>query len=493
MKPWIKQTMLLSICAGLTVPMLAACTKTPGAGDKTERVLRIATTMGGSEDEYVRQQVTEIFEFANPNIKLEIVSTIDESNRYGRSDPNKKQVDPIEKMKEVMQGDNPPDVVMVGYEQLPELISNNLLTQLDPMITKDKFDISDMVPAVIDGLKKSGDGKLYALSPTFNSSAVIFNRKMFDEAGVAYPKDKMTWEETFELGRRLSKGEGENRKYGFSFSTQSMGDLFYSLQMYTAPLQLRMYDEKGEKMTVDTDQWEKIWNTMLQLKKDKILPEQPDQAAMRAKMSSQNGGDFNPFQYDDFLSGRVAMSIINYGQLSQITNANKNAQNIKGFTPIDWDVVTLPVHPEAPDIGGYMSMNGIMGVNAKAQNVEDAWKFIKFINSEDWARLKANSTYNIVTRKKYIKPKDGVQFNINAFTTLSPATQPDNKIYREKPNIYQVQEVGRRLFNDVTQDKIQVREALKKWQTDGDATLQQIKDNPNAPMGGMSNAVPMMR
>ncbi|MEK3721936.1 ABC transporter substrate-binding protein [Paenibacillus sp. FSL H8-0034] len=492
MKPWVKQAMLLSICAGLTIPLLAACTKMPGASDKTERVLRIATTMGGSEDEYFRQQFTEIFEYANPNIKLEIVSTIDESARYGRPDPSKKQVDPLDKLKEVMQGDNPPDVVMVGYDQLPELISNNLLTQLDPMITKDKFDTSDMVPAVIEGLKKLGDGKLYALAPTFNSSALVYNKKMFDEAGVAYPKDKMTWEEAFDLGRRLGKGEGENRKYGFSFSTQSMGDLFYSIQMYTAPLQLRMYDEKGDKMTVDTDQWEKIWKTMLQLKKDKVLPEQLDQAAMRAKMSNPGGADFNPFQYDDFLSGRVAMSIINYGQLSQITNANKSAQNVKSFTPIDWDVVTLPVHPEAPDVGGYMSMNGIMGVNAKAQNVDDAWKFIKFINSEDWARLKANSSYNIVTRKKYIKPKDGVQFHIEAFTTLTPAPQPDNTVYRDKPNIYQVQDIGRRLFEDASQDKIQIRDALKKWQADGDAMLQQMKDNPNGPVGTMS-AVPMMR
>jgi multiple sugar transport system substrate-binding protein len=491
MKPWIKQTMLLSICAGLTVPLLAACTQMPGAADKTERVLRIATTMGGSEDEYFRQQFTEIFEFANPNIKLEIVSTIDESYMFGRPDPSTKRVDPLDKMKEVMQGDNPPDVVVVGYEQLPELIGSNLLTQLDPMITKDKFDTSDMVPAVIEGLKKSGNGKLYALAPTFNSSAVVYNRQMFDEAGVAYPKDKMTWEEAFDLGRRLAKGEGENRKYGFSFSTQSMGDMFNSMQIYTAPLQLGMYDELGEKMTVDTDQWEKIWKTMLQLKKDKVTPEQPDPATMRSKM---NSGEYNPFQYDDFLSGRVAMSIINYGQLSQITNANKNAQNIKGFTPIDWDVVTLPVHPEAPDTGGYMNMNGIMGINAKAQNLDDAWKFIKFINGEDWARLKANSSYNIVTRKKYIKPKDGVQFHIEAFTTLSPAIPPDNQINREKPNIYQVQQIGRRLFNDVTQDKIQVREALKKWQTEGDAMLQQIKENPNGPMGGgMEFAVPMMR
>ncbi|OXM85961.1 ABC transporter substrate-binding protein [Paenibacillus rigui] len=490
MKRWAKRAASVTLCAGLAVPVLAACSQTASNDSKTERVLRVATSFGYGDDEYFRQQFTEIFEFANPNIKIEIIPTLDDSMRYGRMDPNKKQIDPMDKLKEVMQGDNPPDIVMVSYDQLPELITNNMLTQLDPLLTKDKFDTSDMVPAVIEGLKKAGDGKLYALAPTFNSSALVYNKRMFDEAGVPYPKDKMTWEETFDLAKRLGKGEGENRKYGFSFSPQPMGDLFYAMQLYTTPLQLRMFDDKGEKMTVDSDQWEKVWKTMLQLKQDKVVPDQQDPSMMKSRMMNANGEDFNPFQHDDFLSNRVAMTLINYGQINQITNANKNAQNYKSFTPIDWDVVTLPVHPEAPDVGGYMNMNGIMGINAKAQNLEDAWKFIKFVNGEEWARLKASSSYNIVARKKYIKPKDGVQFHMEAFTTLTPAPQQDTKIYREKPNIYQVQEIGRRLFNEVSQGKLQVRDALKQWQTEGDAMLQQIKENPNGPINS-AQAVPI--
>jgi len=485
MKPWVKKTMLLSVSAGLMIPVLAACTKGPGTEANKETVLRIATSFGFGEDEWLRQQFTELFEFANPNIKVEFVPTVDDM-RYGRPDPNQKRPDPLEKLKEAMQGANPPDVVMVSLEDLPDLISGNLLTQLDPLITKDKFDTSDMVPSVIDGLKKAGDGKLYALAPMFTSSALIYNKKMFDDAGVPYPKDKMTWEEVFALGRRLSKGEGENRKYGFSFSTQSMGDTFYSTQMYSAPLQLTMFDDKAEKMTVDSDQWEKVWKTMVQLKNDKVLPEQKDHSQMRGGMINDSE-NFNPFQYDDFLSGRVAMSVINYYQLDQITNANKNAANIKGFTPIDWDVVTVPVHPEAPDVGGYMSMNGIMAINSKAQNSADAWKLIKFINGEDWARLKANSSYNLITRKKYIKPKNGVQFHVEAFTTLTPPPQPNNKAYREKENLHHVTDIGRRLFDDVAQNKLQVREALKKWQTEGDVMLQQIKDNPNGPIKGVQD------
>lgn len=486
MKKWIKRLLPLTLAVSMMGPVLAACTKSQGQDDsKTERVLRVATSMGWGDDDYLRQQFTEVFEFANPNIKVEFIPTMDAGYRYGyvRQKPGEKPEDPMEKLKQVMQGDNPPDLILTQYEQLNDLVANNLLTQLDPLIAKDKFDTSDMVPTVMDGLKKQGDGKLYALAPTFYSSALIYNKKMFDEAGVEYPKDGMTWEETFDLARRLSKGDGDARKYGFSFNTYSGGELFYSMDMFTTPLELTIFDDKGEKMTVDSDQWEKVWKTMIQIGKEKIIPQPQDHRQINERMMNPSDENFNPFAHDDFLSGRVAMSIVGYGQLDQIINANKSAQNFKSFTPIDWDVVTIPTHPEYPNVGGYISMNGVMGINAKAQNPDDAWKFIKFINSEDWARLKSKSMNMLVTRKKYLKPKDGVNFNIDAFTKLIPANRQDEfKLYRENPNIGQVRDIGRNLFQQVVDGKMQIRDALKEWQSKGDAALKQLKENPNAPI-----------
>lgn len=488
MKMLNRKLLSVSLTLAMVAPMAVACTKVDKPDANTERVLRIATSFGyGPDDDYFRQQFTEVYEFANPNIKIEMIPTMDDKYRFQGPSPGEKMPDPLEKLKEIMQGDNPPDVVMVGYEQLPDLINSNLLTQLDPLITKDKFDTSDMVPAVIDGIKDVGGGKLYALAPTFSSSALIYNKKIFTDAGVPFPTDNMTWDQAFDIAKRVASGEGDNRKNGFSFSTQSQMDLFYGMQQYVAPLQLTMFDDKGEKMTVDTDQWEKIWTRMVQLQKDKAIPAPFDPNQPMERRMDQN----NPFAYDDFMSGRLAMGIINYGQIRQLVNANKNAANYKGYTPIEWDVVTIPSHPEAPGVGGSIYMNGIMGINPKAQNADDAWKFIKFINGEDWAKLKSNSSYNLVARKKYLKPKDGLEFNMPAFYNVKPAPITDNfKIYREKQNIYQVQEIGHQQFQAVLQGKITAREGLKLWQTQGDAMLQQIKDNPNGPIQPMGNISP---
>ncbi|MFD0697287.1 ABC transporter substrate-binding protein [Paenibacillus sp. GCM10027628] len=485
MKTLNRKIVAVSLTLAMVAPLAVACSKGDKADDKKERVLKIATTGYGGDDEYFRQQFTEIFEFANPNIKIEIIPTMDEKYRYGGMQPGEKMPDPLEKLKEVMQSDNPPDLVMIGYEQLPEMVESNLLTQLDPLITKDKFDTAGIVPAVIDGIKNAGGGKLYALAPSFSSSALIYNKKMFQDAGADFPKDGMTWDEVFDLAKRVAKGEGENKVSGFSFSTQAQGDLFYGMQMYTAPLQLKMFDDAGEKMTVDTDQWEKVWTKMAQMQKENVFPELFDpQKPMNRQFDQQN-----PFAYDDFMSGRLAMSIIHYGQIQQLTNANKNAASFKGFTPIEWDVVTMPSHPEAKGVGGSIYMNGIMGINAKAQNSPDAWKFIQFINGDEWAKLKSHSSYNLVARSKYLKPKDGQEFHMEAFYNVTPAPMENNtKIYQQKPNIYQVQDIGRQQFDSVLKGKKTAREALKEWQTQGDAMLKQMKDNPTQPV---QQAVPM--
>jgi multiple sugar transport system substrate-binding protein len=489
----MRRIMITLLTLVLVGSMLAACTK-KSTTNNTEHVLRIASSYGFDE-EYFRQQYTELFEFANENIKIEIIPTQDEGNRYGGgysssedpNDPNApKPKTPLETMMELMDGPNPPDVVILGFEQMKTLLDKNLLAPLEPQIKKSKFDTTDIAPVVLDSLKAaSEDGQLYALTPTFSSSALIYNKQMFIDAGInEMPTDNMTWDQVFDLAKRLSVGEGKDHKYGFSFSSQAQGDFFYSMQAYTQPLQLRMYDELGEKMTVDTPEWENALTTLNQLQKDKVIPSSNNNDMERMKMASGDGGDGQPqgpFAYDDFMSGRVAMTIMNYGQLSQIINANKNAETIKGYTKIDWDVVTAPSHPSAPGVVANIGFNNLMAINAKSANVPDAWKFIEFSNSEKWAQLKSHSSYQMVSRMKYIKPKEGTDFHVEAFYKIKQGPMhDDNKIYQEKPSIWAVQQIGQSVFQEVATGKKTVKQALTEWQTKGDQVLQKIKENPKA-------------
>ncbi|HZG78749.1 MAG TPA: extracellular solute-binding protein [Paenibacillus sp.] len=481
-KSKLTRTVAVSMASVLSLSALAACSPKEAQTDDTERVLRIATLQGfGSDDQWFRQQFTELFEFANPNVKIEIIPAVDNSMYQYRTEPMKPedQPDPMEEMKKLMQGDNPPDLVMLDLNSLSELVNENLLMPLDPFITADKFDTTKIVPTVLDGIKESApDGKLYALAPLFSSSALFYNKKMFTDAGVAFPTDGMTWDQVFELARQLSGGEGENQKYGFSFSTYQGGDSFYEMSMYTQPLELSYYDQTGDKMAVDSDSWENVWKKIVDLRKQKIIPGPPNYEQMPMK-------EPGPFDWDNFLSGRVAMSISSYYYINELINANKQAETNDKLEPIDWDVVTLPTHEQAPGIGGQIYMDGMMGINAKAQNDEDAWEFLKFVNGDDWARLKSRSQSTLVSNKDYLQPKEGLNYNIGAFYQLKPAPiQDEMEIYRKYPNIYMVQSIGQQKFQEVLEGKKEVRQALKEWQTEGDAMLQQMRDDPNFMGGG---------
>jgi multiple sugar transport system substrate-binding protein len=466
----------LTILSGCSLDSLNPFGENTTNEEQTDRVLRIAVAEGYGDDEWLRMQFTELFEFANPNITVEIVPAVDMSSYNNNANQGTPQEipDAMVELKKMIQGDNPPDLVLIDFNRLPTLINENLLSPLDPFIAKDGFDTTKIVPTIFEGIKSvAPDGKLYALAPLFNSSALYYNKKIFNEAGVPYPTDGMTWDEIFNLAQQVSSGEGDSRIYGFSFATYKGVDPFWEMGWYTQPLQLRQFDEQGEFMTVDTDQWEQVWSKVINLRKQNLIPGLIDYNAPQP----ENPG---PYDYDNFISGRVAMAISGNYYVNEIMMANKAAATNENIQTMDWDVVTLPSHPEAPGVGGNIYLNGLMGINARAQNTEDAWKFIQFVNGPDWARMKSRSQGFMVSNIDYIKPKDGADYNIAAFYQMKPAPiSDDSAIYRKYPNIYAVQSIGQLKFQEALEGKKEVRQALKQWQTEGDAMLKQMRENPD--------------
>nr|WP_091158484.1 extracellular solute-binding protein [Paenibacillus sp. 453mf] len=474
-----RRVIAMLTCMTLLTPLLAACTSNEPSDDQEERVLRIGTVYGSNDDTYFRQQYTDIFEVLNDNITIEIVPAVDQ-NQYQYFDYTKneqpEQPDTLEAVKKLMTGENPVDVIVGDTSLFKSLIQENMLTQLDPLIAEDEFDTTDIVPTVLDGIKDMGDNNLYALTPTFSSSALFYNKAIFQEAGVEPPTDGATWEDIFDKARRATSGEGEDRVYGFSFS-QYAGDPFYNVQMYASPLQLRTFDDKAETMTVNNDSWERVWDTVATLARDQIVPGQE----VFEYQTDQT--EFNPFQGNMFMEGKLAMVVSDYSYVTRLISDNKYAETDDQFDPIDWDVVTPPVHQEKPGIGGNVYLSSLMAINSNAQNPEDAWEFIKFLNGEEWAKVKARSSYEMVSRKSYIQPKDGLDYNIAAFYTLKPVppTSTDmNTLFQKMPNLWQVDSVGQKYFNEVVENKKTPKEALEAWEQDGNEMLQKLKTDPNA-------------
>ncbi len=77
------------------------------------------------------------------------------------------------------------------------------------------------------------NGDYYAIPYCTNINMVWFNKKMFDAAGVEYPKEGWTWEDFRQTAIALTSGEGENKVYGAMMdicgSGSGSGDNYWNL------------------------------------------------------------------------------------------------------------------------------------------------------------------------------------------------------------------------------------------------------------------------
>ncbi|RXZ77082.1 extracellular solute-binding protein [Paenibacillaceae bacterium] len=462
---------MLSVIMLLT--LLSACSRNEGGADGENKVLRIGVLYGGEDSEsYFRQQYTDMYEF-NKNIEIQIVPAINqETMRYPQNGERNDMPNPYDEMKKLLTGDNPVDVVIFEYNMLRSLVQDNLLAELDPFITQDKFDVTDYVPAVIDGIKDAGDNKIFALTPTFTSSALFYNKKIFQDLQLSPPTDGMSWNDVMNLARQVASGEGDERKFGLQLNRWG-GDGFWDTQTFAEPLQLRVFDDKGEKMLVNSDNWAKVWDTISGLYRDKIMPSQNDNQSMY-----KEDRPFNPYANDMFLAGRVAMMIGDYYYLGDLKRASNNQAGVEDFQMIDWDVVSHPFHDELPGVGGNVYLSALTGINAKAQNPKGAWDYVKFLNGKEWAKLKSRSVNEMVSRKEFLKEREGMSYNLPAFYSMKPTpptTDVYSELYRSKPNIDEVRWMGQQFFQEVMEEKKTVKEALAEWETQGDAKLQEME------------------
>ncbi len=492
----IRRWMLISVCFTLVLTILAACSPGDPNDPENRRTLRIGLMSGSKQDEsWIRSQYTDLFEFSHPGIDIEIETAVDwQQQQFENFDENGRYREPdtLEKVKEIMTGSNPVDVMIMDISLLNPLVNENLLTQLDPLMKEDKLDTGVFVDSVVEAIRDQGNGNIYALAPTFNPTALYYNKKLFRDAGVNPPQDNMSWDDVFLLAKQMSKGSGKDATFGFTFNSWGgTGEYYWDIRQFAAPLQLKTYDAQAERMTVNTPQWKNLWQSIYDLYEARVIPRQEDLSFERP--ATDGPYRYNPYQGRLFFQGRVAMTIGEYGMINDLQTLNDNAEKL-GMEPVEWDVVSIPFHSAAPNVGISSSISSLAGINAKAQNPEDAWEFVKFMNGEEWAKLRSRSTYEMPTRSEFIKVREGMSYNVEAFTKMKPAPWPgsspaEQRLLREKPNLNMVEDLVNQAYSSVFSGQRSVDEALAWLETKGNDLLQKIKTNPDGPIEGVFDDV----
>ncbi|MDF2723222.1 MAG: family 1 extracellular solute-binding protein [Paenibacillus sp.] len=292
-----------------------------------------------------------------------------------------------------------------------DLIDKDLAEDLKPYISKSGLDTSKFDKVIweaVNSLYMDAQGHLLALPPATNFANLYYNKDLFDRFNVPYPKNGMTWDEVWELSKRLTRSDGGTQYYGLDIQMASVLD--YN------QLSLPVVDKRTNKATVNSDGWQLWFNTM-----------------KRFYESDQKQGFFNNAVTDSFLKkrnlGMIAISSL-FADLAAQQNSGMN-----------WDVVTLPSFSGRPNtqIQPWMAP---LAIYKNSKNKEEAWRVIEAEASRDiQAHSAKQGSYIILNDPAMLKSfgeevpalkgKNVSAIYTNAFAPVaSSSTKYDAKAYR---------------------------------------------------------------
>ena len=105
-------------------------------------------------------------------------------------------------------------------------MENDILLDLTGYIEKDGVDMSIYYPDIA-AIYKRDDGKIFALPKDHDTIALLYNKALFDQAGVEYPTDEWTYEDMYEAAKKITEATPDDT-YGYALNTSNDQDGWYN-------------------------------------------------------------------------------------------------------------------------------------------------------------------------------------------------------------------------------------------------------------------------
>lgn len=420
--------------------LLVSCANVQPVKEKTTKI-KIMYNWSASS---FYMQYGDMFAMKYPNIEVEVVSSQELRLNTGTEDYYTAMNKFIEKEQ--------PDVLILDNSSYEGLASRGMLLEIDPLIQRDSYDTQGIYSAVLDILKEKGTGKLYGISPNFDTSAVYYNIDLFNKYGIELPDDGISWEKIIELARLFPiDGDKDTRIYGFSQGNSPL-PLSYLAWIFAETQGLKPLNKTAMKVTVDTETWKQLFQVALDAKKSGALYE--------PTVGSSGGSMEN----SPFFMGRVAITTGGPYLLQEMKEAQKTVENMNSF---QLGVVAGPVDPKEPGMTRDISLREITAISVSSTNPDAAWEFVKYINGEEFAKAKSrlvNGT--LLSRTGFIEEINGM--SLDAFYKLKPILSDVSGSRGIPTSLYEIMD---REINMVEENKQSLDEAIKSIQKEGQVAL----------------------
>lgn len=158
---------LLALCLALVMVL----TLTVSALAEPVTITYAHFSGAGAQEETLKQMIA-VFETKNPDIKIDLQVTGFE--------------DYFTKLATTVGGGNAPDVFEMNMENYLAYMLRGACADLTGLVDAENYAVGTLEAV-------SSAGKLYAVPMSFSTCILIYNKALFDQAGISYPADDWTW------------------------------------------------------------------------------------------------------------------------------------------------------------------------------------------------------------------------------------------------------------------------------------------------------------
>lgn len=340
-----------------------------------------------------------------------------------------------------------PDIFLTTVAIYKDLYAQNKLYDISSFLNEETFHLEELHSGMVEYVRGVTNGELQALPIWFNTPAFFYNKKLFQEHGVPFPKNKMSWESLFEVMNRFpSKHTGQKRLYPFlgiySDELINAHDWMGELVLTEA---IREVSSDYKKVNLRGKRWKELLQTVVYQSKKGFLSPYYASSECASQIVEASKQDF-------FIQGQVAMTIDDAKYISEL-EASPHA--------IDWGVTALPIDPAHPDENPYMSVNEVIIVNKTAHHMKEIKEFLAFASSQEEGERRLNLSFGFLPVRMPKKTKSQV------FKTLyatRPGTSDIPRHRRDLPSKYKkgYADLFEREFKDLLANKITTDEFIDR-------------------------------
>jgi len=335
----------------------------------------------------IEQSVAD-FNATNPGFKVQAVFA--GNNDYA-----------LTKLRTALAAGKAPDISYQYGSSMALLAKLPQVVDLTAKVKEPAFDWNDFFPAV--RLATMASGKVLGVPALVDNLALVYNKKLFDQAGVSYPTAQWTWDDFRTAAKKLTNSSA--KQFGWAYINDGSEDTVWRFLAL-------LWQAGGDLLTPDNTK--AAFNSPAGLKAMTLLYD----------MANQDHSIYLDSGNDNYLN------LFNAGKIAMLWTGPWDISSINAG--VEYGVQILPGDVSHATIAG--PDNYVIIANG-SQRVDDAWKFLSWYLSPKEHLKFAIATGDLPIRESETKLPDYTNVFLKKYPADAVFVANLNNVTKARPNI----------------------------------------------------------